>query len=61
MEKTLQKVKTISIKMGMKAALGVILDKAEQEDKDDSQKITEIREYCKKALGVVNGKTEAVE
>ena len=54
LEKTLQKIRTISIKEGMKAALGVILDKAEQAEKDDTEKIAEITEYCKKALGVVN-------
>lgn len=54
MEKTLTRVKTISMKQGMRAALGVILDKTKQEDKNIQEILDDIKSYCEKALGVVN-------
>lgn len=54
MEKTLTRVKTISMKQGMRAVLGVILDKTKQENKNAQEILDDIKFYCEKALGVVN-------
>ena len=50
----LQKVRTSSLKEGMRAALGVILDKTKQTGKSEQEILEDIKEYCAKALQITS-------
>lgn len=59
LEVTAKKIRDSGLRAGSKAICGVILDKAEDKTKTDSEKINDIIDFCERSLGIVKGNKEA--